>query len=695
MELQRYRVLNFRSITDSGWIECGRVTSLIGENESGKTNLLLPLWKLKPAREGGIEETADYPRKKYNDIRAEEPRPVFVEAEFRVPESLAARWADMTGAKPQQLASVIIARRYSGEYLADFPNDRVPEFANRTDVTAAVQEIEEVLASGRHLKGEEREIESLRGLVQQLTTGPDRLTHGELSEAIADVERALGRFTLSTSRIRPAVERVQARLHDLQRTLTRQPAAASAAVLREVVDQIPAFVYYSSYGNLDSEIYLPHVIENLKRKDLGAKEAAKARTLRVLFDFVGLKPDEVMALGKETAKPPDRPLSSHEIEMDALQKRKRDILLQSAGSKLTSEFRTWWRRGDYRFRFQADGNHFRIWVSDDKRPEDIELESRSTGLQWFLSFYLVFLVERTGAHANAILLLDEPGLSLHPLAQRDLSAFFEGLSATNQLLFTTHSPFLIDPDQLDRVKAVYSDEGGATVCSPDLRASERAKGKASSIYAVYAALGISISDVTLLGCQLVLVEGPSDQLIMSALKQVLVARGLVKPRREIVFVPTGGVKSIKPIASVLSGAVDSLPPIVLDSDGPGVLAATSLRGTLYQAHPNLVLEVQSYASVVSAEIEDLVPLDVFCAAFDRCFSVEDDALADHVAPGSPACTQAETYAARVGLQLPNPGWKVVVARAIKDRLSRAGGALSDEALAPATALFLAIANVVP
>ncbi len=43
----------------------------------------------------------------------------------------------------------------------------------------------------------------------------------------------------------------------------------------------------------------------------------------------------------------------------------------------------------------------RIWVSDDKRPEEIELEGRSTGLQWFLSFYLVFLVESADAHAGA------------------------------------------------------------------------------------------------------------------------------------------------------------------------------------------------------------------------------------------------------------------------------------------------------
>jgi predicted ATP-dependent endonuclease of OLD family len=71
-------------------------------------------------------------------------------------------------------------------------------------------------------------------------------------------------------------------------------------------------------------------------------------------------------------------------------------------------------------------------------------------------------VESNGVHADAILLLDEPGLSLHPLAQRDLSAFFENLASTNQIVYTTHSPFLVDADMLDRVRKVFVSEDGST-----------------------------------------------------------------------------------------------------------------------------------------------------------------------------------------------------------------------------------------
>ena len=62
MKLTRFRVTNFRSVSDSGWLEADDVTALIGVNESGKTNLLLPLWKLKRAQDGEIQPTSDYPK---------------------------------------------------------------------------------------------------------------------------------------------------------------------------------------------------------------------------------------------------------------------------------------------------------------------------------------------------------------------------------------------------------------------------------------------------------------------------------------------------------------------------------------------------------------------------------------------------------------------------------------------------------
>ena len=135
-------------------------------------------------------------------------------------------------------------------------------------------------------------------------------------------------------------------------------------------------------------------------------------------------------------------------------------------------------------------------MADDRRPEEIELENRSTGLQWFLSFFLVFTYESEDTHDNAIVLLDEPGHSLHPLAQRDLSAFFDNLSKTHQIVFTTHSPFMIDADRLDRVRKVYVDQDSGSIASSNL-AIGRGKGgvkDAGATYAVHSALNLSVAE---------------------------------------------------------------------------------------------------------------------------------------------------------------------------------------------------------
>jgi hypothetical protein len=127
-------------------------------------------------------------------------------------------------------------------------------------------------------------------------------------------------------------------------------------------------VYYANHGNLDSEIYLPHVIQNMGRSDLGSREEAKTRTLRVHFEFVRLRPEEILELGRDYPVATSGEPTEEQIQKVADKKREREILLQSASADLTQKFRDWWKQGDYRLRFQADGSHFRIWVSDDQRP---------------------------------------------------------------------------------------------------------------------------------------------------------------------------------------------------------------------------------------------------------------------------------------------------------------------------------------
>ncbi len=542
MKLKRFRVQKFRSVQDSGWIEADDVTGLIGTNESGKTNLLIPLWKLNPAKDGEIKALSDYPRKEYHEIRAMQDKPVFILAEFFVPDILIDQLVKLTGAARGDLAVVRVSRDFDGLHGVEFPDAKplrtIPSAEAREMLEAARDEIAGLAPANT---AEEEVKKSMAGAISDALAAASVAGETIDEKGLSDLHAKLTGIDLAKgpkrSVISPRFGQLVDSFAEAVTRVTRPHPQDNKDAKALIIKDLPPFVYYSNYGNLDSEIYLPHVIQNMARTDLGAKEEAKVRTLRVLFEFVKLEPKEIMELGKDL---PTTPTAPTQIQIDAAAERKkeRDVLLQSASAQLTSKFRDWWKQGTYRFRFQADGDHFRIWVSDDLRPEDIELESRSSGLQWFLSFYLIFLVESGEAHDNAILLLDEPGLSLHPLAQRDLSNFFESLSRTNQLLYTTHSPFMVDPDRLDRVKAVYVDDEGHTKSSPNLRIREATASQSRSIYAVYAALGLTASQTLMLGCKTVVVEGASDQMYLATMKNLLIARGLLRPKREYMFPPS-------------------------------------------------------------------------------------------------------------------------------------------------------------
>ena len=62
----RYKVINFRSIEESDWIEAGGNTCLVGTNEAGKTNLLIAPWKPNPANDEPIIPLSDFPRHLYS-----------------------------------------------------------------------------------------------------------------------------------------------------------------------------------------------------------------------------------------------------------------------------------------------------------------------------------------------------------------------------------------------------------------------------------------------------------------------------------------------------------------------------------------------------------------------------------------------------------------------------------------------------
>ena len=616
MKLVKYKVQNFRSVKDSGWINCDDVTTLVGINEAGKSNLLLALWKLNPASDGKIDILHDLPVAEMSVLRNQCDTTPFITAEFALTDETIESIATDVNCEKKGLASICLTRFYSGDYSISFAENHRPLSLRTKEESSINEDNEEVKTT--------------------------------VKEDYEDKE-----------------------------------------MIDVVCKYLPKFVYYSNYGNLSTKIYLPHVISWLNGETVSGIDINndQVRTLRVLFKYVNLQPQEILDLGRDN--------SSHtkiDIEKIEAKKEERSILLQSAGTKLTRDFKDWWNQGEYRFRFDADGDYFRIWVSDAKRTDEVSLELRSTGLQWFLSFYLIFLVESQEHHKNCILLLDEAGLTLHPLAQKDLCKFFNSLSESNQIINTTHSPFIIDTNNIDRCKVVYMDSQGYTVVSDNLRDGSDSLNE-RSIYAVHAALGLSVSDILMQGCKPIIVEGPSDQIYLSAIKQILISQKEIAPKDELIFVPSGGVKGIDGVVSLLCGKNTNgeLPFVILDSDSSGLDAKKKLESRLYRDQKNKIIDIKSVTKKANSEIEDLIPYSLLNNSITNLFKSVDedyDSFDDKYDESKPIVPQIEAYAMETNTKI--EAWKVPFAKRVKKRILKSN--IDQEVIKMWTSLFTKFIN---
>lgn len=106
----------------------------------------------------------------------------------------------------------------------------------------------------------------------------------------------------------------------------------------------------------------------------------------------------------------------------------------------------WWKEEEPYFEFFI---LTRTW-------EYLKPSQRSAWLKWFLSFYLE-LKSRKNEWRPFLLLLDEPWLFLHSKAQNDIKTLLDEISQTHQIIYSTHSPYLIDTNKLNRVKLIIND----------------------------------------------------------------------------------------------------------------------------------------------------------------------------------------------------------------------------------------------
>lgn len=196
-----------------------------------------------------------------------------------------------------------------------------------------------------------------------------------------------------------------------------------------------------------------------------------------------------------------------------------------------------------------EGPFLQIRVLNTRHNVSVPFDERSRGFVWFFSFLAYFSELEESAEQPLVLLLDEPGLSLHATAQNDLLRFIDDrLASRHQVIFTTHSPFMVDPHRFNRVRTVVDDEQRGTVISADVL---RVDGETA--FPLHAALGIELTQTLFVGPHVLFLEGASDVVYLQYLSDQLNAAGRRGLDDRWVLVPGGGITKL-PAFLTLFGA---------------------------------------------------------------------------------------------------------------------------------------------
>jgi hypothetical protein len=199
-----------------------------------------------------------------------------------------------------------------------------------------------------------------------------------------------------------------------------------------------------------------------------------------------------------------------------------------------------------------------IRIRNTNHKATLPLSERSAGFVWFFSFLAQFK-QLKKTESNAIILLDEPGLTLHGKAQGDLLRYIiERLLPDHQVIFTTHSPFMVPMDRLEDVRIVEDviafnpktsrpDIKGTKVRADVLEVSD------DTLFPLQGALGYEVTQSMFIGANTWLVEGPSDILYLQVLSQALRKRGREGMDQRWTLCPSGGIDKIAPFVRLFGG----------------------------------------------------------------------------------------------------------------------------------------------
>ncbi|MCH8517875.1 MAG: ATP-binding protein [Cyclobacteriaceae bacterium] len=592
MRLIKARVQNYRSIIDSGEFEIENLkTIMVGPNEAGKTVLLKALQQLnKPADVQGFEVLRDYPRSKFNDIDTGKVDPknvTVVTGYFELEDSDKAEIPE----EFRNCKYIFYKNIDNSTYhdLIDAPNQ-----LNFKDIKSALSRLIAQLDKQYSIENPEEETKKPSILIKPITD-----TFEDSTTLSTENCKSLKSFLEKNyALIEEGNEKEESRYEKLIEQIDFN--SNYEEVLATLSKRIPVFILFNNYFKVKPSVHLEHLATRTEQKLLDDQYYDYGNLC--LLKLLGFTARELSNLGKTQSPDINNPdaLKVYKDKLDT-----RSYKLNAASVRLTEEIKKVWMPNPDRpeadkLKVTADGQYLKVVVEDDIGV-DIELDQRSEGFQWLVSFFVVFFAEAMDKHKNAILLLDEPGMSLHGLKQRDFRDTITRLAEHNQTIYTTHSPFLVGPDELDLVRVVeLKNRKEGTKVHTTISSSDPA-----GLLPLQEALGYDLAQSLFSQQRNLILEGITDYWYLDASAQLLSDAGIESLNDKIALVFANSAGKVVYYATILF-AHNLKVAALLDSDAAGDQAAQQENLVHTLGNKNILRTKDFVSGVAKAEIEDLL-----------------------------------------------------------------------------------------
>ena len=362
---------------------------------------------------------------------------------------------------------------------------------------------------------------------------------------------------------------------------------------------IPKLWYFSDYFSLPCRINLSEFATGKPSGNLSSEEFKIAKAL---FELSGLQISDIQS----------------ESNFEAFKAQ-----LEATSNAITDEmFEYWSTNQNLEIRFEIEhapngARYLNIRIYNSKHRVTLPLKNRSKGFLWFFSFLVWFSKIQGDKNSKYILLLDEPGLSLHASAQNDLLRFIdEKLAPDYQVIYTTHSPFMIDSLKLNEVRTVY-DTQNPKVGSVVLDAVEQKD--SDTLFPLQAALGYTIAQNLYVSPNNLLVEGISDLVYLNHFSAILKEMGKEGLNEDVTIVPVGGADKIATFISLMRG--NELSTVCLLDTFTDQSAQARLRRMVEQKiiADKKIIFYHTVIDQVFADIEDLFSKEEYLTLYNGAF----------------------------------------------------------------------------